>query len=125
MRNFIARLPIHHMRNSHLLSLSILLCLLLAGCGTTAFAQTVPANAGLHFTTQARLGFQSGDDWEPSITSDRYGHIYAMFKHYNVTGRQTCWGCGLHMVFQRSDDGGQTWSLPRAIAPGPFTGNSG
>ena len=29
------------------------------------------------------------------------------------------------MVFQRSDDGGQTWTAPHAIAPGPFKGKSG
>src|SRR6266568_4495139 len=116
-------------RTSRVMPLFILLSLLLvlSGWGSTAFAKTATASPrdGLQFSTQERLGFQSGDDWEPSITSDHFGHIYAMFKHYDVAGGQTCWGCGLHMVFQRSDDGGQTWSFPRAIAPGPFTGNSG
>ena len=103
------------------------LTLILSGFSSTVFAQSVivTPHDGLQFSTQARLGFHSGDDWEPAITSDRSGHIYVMFKHYNVIGGQTCKGCGLHMVFQRSDDGGQTWSFPRAIAPGPFKGTSG
>lgn len=101
--------------------------LILSGCGSTAFALTLTGTQGdgLQFSTQLRLGFHSGDDWEPAITSDRFGHIYAMFKHYDVKGGGTCAGCGLHMVFQRSDNGGQTWTEPRAIAPGPFKGKSG
>lgn len=101
--------------------------LILSGCGTTAFARTLTTtpNDGLQFSAQLRLGFHSGDDWEPAITSDRYGHIYAMYKHYDVKGGGTCSSCNLHMLFQRSDDGGQTWTAPRAIAPGPYKGNSG
>ena len=126
MSSITARL---HFRQNPYSFLSPLLCLVVffASYTSTAFAQALPAhlNASLHFSTQIRLGFHSGDDWEPAITSDRFGHLYAMYKHYDVAGGQTCEGCGLHMLFQRSDDGGQTWSKPRAIAPGPFKGNSG
>lgn len=127
MYRIAARLRLRkHSRLSYPLALFGMV-LLLCNCGTTAFAQSIAThtNAGLLFSTQTRIGFHSGDDWEPTITSDRFGHLYSMFKHYDVTGGQTCPGCGLHMVFQRSDDGGQTWSQPRAIAPGPFKGNSG
>jgi hypothetical protein len=78
-----------------------------------------------HFSVQTRVGFHSGDDWEPSITTDRFGHVYVLYKHYDVSGGGTCQGCGLHMVFQRSDNEGETWTAPRAIAPGPIKGNSG
>ena len=129
MSNITARLYFRRNPNSFLLPLGVLLCLVVifSSNAAVAFAQALPArlNASLHFSTQTRLGFHSGDDWEPAITSDRFGHLYAMYKHYDVTGGQTCPGCGLHMVFQRSDDGGQTWSHPRAITPGPFKGNSG
>ncbi len=119
-----------------LLSISFIsLCLLLSLCllqitgfrGNNAIAQntTVSNNDNLHFSQQARLGFHSGDDWEPSITSDRFGHIYAMYKHYDVSGGQTCTSCNLRMLFQRSSDEGHTWSQPRAIAPIPFKGKSG
>jgi hypothetical protein len=100
-----------------LLSLSALL-LVLASCGETAFAApAAQQNNGNQFSAQARVGFQSGDDWEPSITSDRYGHIYELNKHYDVQGGQTCQGCDLHLLVQRSDDQGRTWSAPLPIAP--------
>jgi hypothetical protein len=69
------------------------------------------------FTPQVRLGFKAGDDWEPAIAADRFGHIYALYKHYDVTGGGTCSQCDLHLLVQRSSDGGQTWTAPRAIAP--------
>ena len=93
---------------------------LLSAFGTTALAAS--ASSVQHFTNQSRIGFQAGDDWEPSITVDRYGHTYALYKHYDVTGGQTCSGCDLHLLVQRSSDGGQTWTNPRPIAPGTVTG---
>jgi hypothetical protein len=69
------------------------------------------------FTVQSRVGFQSGDDWEPSITSDRFGHEYVLYKHYDVAGGGTCSNCDVHLLFQRSSDGGRTWTAPRAVAP--------
>jgi hypothetical protein len=72
---------------------------------------------GLQFTQQMRIGFHSGDDWEPSITADRYGHVYALYKHYDVQGGGTCSGCDRHLLVQRSDDEGKTWNAPRPIAP--------
>src|SRR6516225_2793721 len=63
------------------LFLSLLLTLGFWGSSTLARNTTALNNDHLHFSKQDRLGFHSGDDWEPSITSDRFGHIYAMFKH--------------------------------------------
>ncbi len=131
MSNLADNLPFRQASLSRLILCVLLaflsVALILSGCGSTAFAHTLssPSLDGLQFSTQFRLGFHSGDDWEPAITSDRFGHLYAMYKHYDVTGGGTCTGCGLHMVFQRSDDGGQTWTAPRAIAPGSFKGKSG
>lgn len=85
--------------------------------GTASAAPAITHNSGVQFSQQERIGFHSGDDWEPSITADRYGHIYELNKHYDVTGGQTCPGCNLHLLFQRSDDEGITWSAPRPIAP--------
>jgi len=100
------------------------LAVLLGAWGGSAVAQSaLPARqAAQDFSHQARIGFQSGDDWEPSITADRYGHIYALYKHYDVSGRQTCSGCDLHLLFQRSDDQGRTWTAPSPIAPGKVMG---
>jgi hypothetical protein len=94
------------------------LILVLSSCGTTALAASAtPHSSGQHFSLQAPIGFRAGDDWEPSITSDRYGHIYELNKHYDVQGGQTCLGCDLHLLVQRSSDGGRTWTVPRPIAP--------
>lgn len=101
------------------LSFTLSMVMVLSFWASTAFAssKTLQSSGERQFSQQERIGFHSGDDWEPSITSDRFGHIYAMYKHYDVQGGQTCSGCNLHMLFQRSDDGGQTWSKPRPIAP--------
>src|SRR5215213_8717936 len=36
----------------------------------------VPPPTG--FAPQTRLGYMSGDQWEPSIATDRFGHIYML-----------------------------------------------
>jgi hypothetical protein len=74
------------------------------------------------FRTQLRLGFRSGDDWEPALAADRYGHLYTLYKHYDVEGGGTCRGCDLHVLIQRSSDGGRSWTAPVPIAPGNVHG---
>ena len=74
------------------------------------------------FTTQTRLGFPAGDDWEPALAADHYGHVYALYKHYDVAGQTSCNSCALHVLLQVSSDRGQTWSAPRPIDPEPVVG---
>ncbi|MGH2463280.1 MAG: sialidase family protein [Candidatus Limnocylindria bacterium] len=77
------------------------------------------------FTNPIRLGFAAGDDWEPSIAADRYGHVYALWTHYVGFGGgssgeidPSCPECpSPHMVIQISNDNGQTWGAPHALAP--------
>lgn len=68
-----------------------------------------------------RLGFASGDDWEPSIAADSLGHVYAFWNHYtplNGAPDPSCPACpSPHMELQVSSDGGRTWSSPRALLP--------
>jgi hypothetical protein len=116
---------LHHRAFSHPFFFSLLAaCSLLIALSGSAFARAAaPAQLlAQHFATQERVGFQSGDDWEPSITADRYGHLYVLYKHYDVTGGQTCKGCDIHLLFQRSSDGGVTWTKPKPIAPGHTKG---
>ena len=62
------------------------------------------------------LGFPAGDDWEPAIAADRFGHVYALWTHYGDD--PACPGCASpHMELQVSADGGRTWSTPRPLAP--------
>ena len=101
------------------------LLVLFSGYSEPVHGQTVAhqtASTPVHFSPQAQIGFQDGDDWEPSITADRLGHVYVLYKHYDVSGETTCAGCDLHLLFQRSSDGGKTWSKPRPIAPGAVSG---
>ena len=73
-----------------------------------------PAASGPGFTFPVRLGFVEGDDWEPSIAADRFGHVYALWTHYGDD--PGCEGCASpHMELQISSDGGATWSEPRPL----------
>ncbi|PWU16584.1 MAG: hypothetical protein C5B50_13405 [Verrucomicrobia bacterium] len=82
-----------------------------------AYVQAQPV-----FGTQTRIGYPAGDDWEPALAADRYGHLYVVYYHTDVKGQAGCTGCSLHLLIQRSSDGGVTWSDPVPIAPGPVNG---
>src|SRR5215211_1882991 len=41
----------------------------------------VPPPSG--FAPQTRLGYASGDQWEPSIAADRSGHVYMLYPQYS------------------------------------------
>jgi hypothetical protein len=67
-------------------------------------------------TPEIRLGFKGGDDWEPSIAADDFGHVYAFWNHYGDD--PACTVCASpHMELQISSDGGRTWSRPRPLLP--------
>ncbi len=77
---------------------------------------SVPALAPGGFTPQTRLGFTAGDQWEPAIAADRFGHVYMIYPQYGgVPGCPTCYSPT--MIFQMSSDHGSTWSSPRVIYP--------
>ncbi|HWY59104.1 MAG TPA: sialidase family protein [Terriglobales bacterium] len=76
------------------------------------------AKAG--FTPQARVGFTVGDQWEPAVATDGFGHTYILYPQYGrVPG---CRNCPLpSMILVVSNDNGATWQPPREITP-PATG---
>lgn len=75
-----------------------------------------PALAASGFTPQARLGYTSGDQWEPAIAADRFGHVYVLYPQYlGVPGCPTC--PSPTMILLISSDRGATWASPRQIAP--------
>ena len=76
---------------------------------------TAPAASAPSLTAPIQLGFKAGDDWEPAIAADRFGHVYAMWTHYGDD--PGCPGCAHHMELQVSSDGGTTWSAPRPLWP--------
>src|SRR5947209_14914867 len=86
------------------------------------FFPMLAVHAAKGFTLQSRLGFPAGDDWEPALTADRFGHVYVLYKHYDIAGQTSCNSCALHVLLQISNDRGQTWSVPRPIDPEPVVG---
>ena len=65
-----------------------------------------PANFG--FTPQTRLGFTTGDQWEPAISADGYGHVYVLYPQYVIV--PGCPGCPLPtLILVVSNDNGNTW----------------
>ena len=45
------------------------------------------------FQPQTRVGFTVGDQWEPSIAADRYGHVYILIPQYTNATQLTIPGC--------------------------------
>jgi len=72
--------------------------------------------AGVGFSPQARVGFNVGDQWEPAIAADQYGHVYVLYPQYgSVPG---CPACALPaMTLVVSADNGATWQASREITP--------
>ena len=76
------------------------------------------AKAG--FAPQARVGFTVGDQWEPALATDGFGHTYILYPQYGrVPGCRTCPLPSMILVV--SNNNGATWQPPREIAP-PGTG---
>jgi hypothetical protein len=70
--------------------------------------------ANSSFTPQARLGFTQGDQWEPAIAADGFGHVYVLYPQYGtVPGCNKCVLPSMTLVV--SDDNGLTWQPPREI----------
>lgn len=82
----------------------------------------IPAAASSGFTPQTRLGFDVGDQWEPAIAADRFGHVYILYPQYGgVPGCTDCYSPT--MILQISNDHGVTWGSPTIIYPaGQATG---
>jgi hypothetical protein len=110
------------MRNRFRAGLATILVLAAILAGSTVATAAPPKGT---FTAPVRLGFPNGDDWEPSVAADRFGHVYAFWTHYigyggAATGDPdpSCPDCGSpHMDLQISADGGATWSDPEAPFP--------
>jgi hypothetical protein len=83
---------------------------------------SVPPAGPSGFTPQTRLGFNEGDQWEPAIASDRFGHVYILYAQYGgVPGCPNC--ANPTQVLQISNDHGNTWGSPFVIYPqGASTG---
>ena len=70
------------------------------------------------FTPQIRLGYRTGDQWEPAIAADMRGHVYVLYPQYGaVPGCRTCTPPSMNLLI--SDDNGATWQPSKPILPFP------
>jgi hypothetical protein len=88
-----------------------LLCLLLLTATGTTFA--VPG-----FIPQTRLGYHTGDQWEPALAADGHGHIYVLYPQYGAVPE--CPACTAPTIaLQVSNDNGISWLPSHPLLPFP------
>jgi hypothetical protein len=74
------------------------------------------ALAAPDFMPQTRLGYRTGDQWEPAIAADGRGHVYVLYPQYGaVPDCPTCTAPSIALVV--SDDNGVSWQPSRALLP--------
>jgi hypothetical protein len=70
------------------------------------------------FEPQKRLGYQTGDQWEPAIAADNHGHVYVLYPQYGVV--PDCGTCTAPTIaLLVSNDNGLSWQASRALFPLP------
>lgn len=78
-----------------------------------ATAQSALAAA---FSPQTRIGYQTGDQWEPAMAADGHGHLYVLYPQYGTV--PNCPACTMPtMALLISDDNGATWHESKALSP--------
>jgi hypothetical protein len=86
----------------------------------TVFTLTVSgaALAVSAFTPQTRLGYLTGDQWEPAMAADAHGHVYVLYPQYGaVMGCPRCTAPTIALLI--SNDNGLTWQPSRVMLPFP------
>lgn len=79
-----------------------------------AASQAVFAARG--FTPQTRLGYHTGDQWEPALAADGRGHIYLLYPQYGAV--PDCASCTVPTIaLQVSNDNGLSWEASRPMLP--------
>jgi hypothetical protein len=86
----------------------------LAVCMLLALATAQAALAVPNFTPQQRVGYATGDQWEPAMAADGHGHIYILFPQYGAVS--DCPACTAPTIaLLVSNDNGLSWQAPRAL----------
>ncbi len=71
-----------------------------------------------NFSPQVRLGYRSGDQWEPAMAADGHGHLYVLYPQYGAV--LDCAACTAPTIaLQISNDNGVTWQPSKALLPFP------
>jgi hypothetical protein len=76
------------------------------------------ASAAPSFSPQVRLGYRTGDQWEPAMAADGHGHLYVLYPQYGAV--PDCATCTAPTIaLQISSDNGVTWQPSKALLPFP------
>jgi hypothetical protein len=79
-----------------------------------ALASAQAALAVSSFSPQRRVGYTTGDQWEPALAADGHGHIYILFPQYGAVS--DCPACtSPTMALLVSNDNGLSWQAPHAL----------
>lgn len=83
----------------------------------TATFSSTSALSSSAFTPQHRLGYSTGDQWEPAMAADSHGHIYILFPQYGKV--EDCPSCKAAptIALLVSNDNGVSWEAPRPLTP--------
>jgi len=74
------------------------------------------ALAASSFTPQMRAGYHTGDQWEPAIADDGYGHVYILYPQYGAVPE--CASCTAPSIaLLVSSDNGLSWQPSKALLP--------
>ena len=78
----------------------------------TASASAVVSN----FPPQVRLGYRTGDQWEPAIAADGHGHVYVLYPEYGkVPDCPSCTAPSIALAI--SNNNGISWQTSKAMLP--------
>jgi hypothetical protein len=84
---------------------------------TLATVQGALAASG--FAPPQRVGYRTGDQWEPALATDGHGRIYILFPQYGTVAQcPTCTAPA--MVLLVSNDNGISWESPRPMLASAF-----
>jgi hypothetical protein len=81
-----------------------------------ALATAQAALAVANFSPQRRVGYSTGDQWEPALAVDGHGHIYILFPQYGAVS--DCPGCTAPTIaLMVSNDNGISWQAAHPLVP--------
>ena len=87
----------------------------ITACLLLALATAQAALAVSSFTPPRRVGYDTGDQWEPALAADGHGHIYILFPQYGAVN--DCPACtSPTMALLVSNDNGLSWQAPHALS---------
>ena len=79
-------------------------------------ATTQAALAVSNFSPQRRVGYNTGDQWEPALAADGHGHIYILFPQYGAVS--DCPACTAPTIASMiSNDNGISWQAAHPLTP--------